>query len=624
MKMTQYKPEIDSLRAISVLGVIFFHYNFFINDSKLFSGGFLGVDIFFVISGYLISKIIISQVEKGQFSYVNFIERRARRILPALFFLLFVSIFVAFLLFSKENYNDFFKSLIAASFFYSNLYFHFQSIEYGAIEGIFEPLLHTWSLSIEEQFYLFFPFVILIVYKFFYQFRFLLFALISLSSFILCVYLSRHHPSFNFYFFGTRIWEFGFGFFLAYREVKKKNKYFFYLGLLLILYSLFFFQNNHSHPSYLTLVPVLGSYLYIGHFSSEYTNLTFLKKGLLPFIGKISYSLYLWHYLIFVFLQSFFLFSDFNINLFLPFVFLISFLSYKYIETPFRNKNKFNFTNLIKILSISFISIISLSFLLSIPKNHIENDKYKIEGINLENMYYYNKKNKIYKNISKIFKKNELNKILIIGNSHARDLFMMFELNNTLHNVDFAFEWMELNKFFNFIIEDEYHNDSLTNKYKQADYIILSSFWTNYEFERFEKLMKKINSKNKKLILSSGNPFFSNFEKDNYQRPFTIIDKFLFKYKKLPNNDSKKMIGKLYFDSFSNNIAAMNSYSKIKNLSLDKNIPFIDIISSVCDFELKICNFLTSNDEKLLYDDDHFTINGMIFLGRKIKLKELF
>ena len=255
------------------------------------------------------------------------------------------------------------------------------------LKEFFEPLLHTWSLSIEEQFYLFFPFIILIIYKFFFKLRILLFVLISLTSFILCVYLSKHHPSFNFYFFGTRIWEFGFGFFLAFKEIKRKNKYFFYLGLVLIFYSLFFFQNNNTHPSYLTLIPVLGSYLYIGHFSNEYTNLTFLKKGLLPFIGKISYSLYLWHYSIFVFLQSFFLFSDFNINLFLPFVFLVSFLSYKYIETPFRNKNKINFTNLIKILSISFFGIILLSFLLNISKEHIENDKYKIEGINLENMY---------------------------------------------------------------------------------------------------------------------------------------------------------------------------------------------------------------------------------------------
>ena len=146
-----YRPEIDGLRAIAVLPVLFFHAGF-----ELFAGGFVGVDIFFVISGYLITSIILKEKLANTFTITNFYERRARRILPALFFIMFCSIPAAFFLMTPSELKDFGLSLSATSLFGSNILF-WQSSDYFAGPNELKPLLHTWSLAVEEQYYLFFP-----------------------------------------------------------------------------------------------------------------------------------------------------------------------------------------------------------------------------------------------------------------------------------------------------------------------------------------------------------------------------------------------------------------------------------------------------------------------------------
>ena len=172
-----YRPEIDGLRAIAVCAVIFYHTQVTIFNIEPFKGGFIGVDIFFVISGYLITSIILKELLiTGTFSFRYFYERRVRRILPALLAVMIVSLPFAWMYLLPSNFLDFSKSILYSLGFGSNYYFYSSGQEYGAVSGLLKPFLHTWSLSVEEQFYILFPLVLLIFFKFLK--RYLIFILI--------------------------------------------------------------------------------------------------------------------------------------------------------------------------------------------------------------------------------------------------------------------------------------------------------------------------------------------------------------------------------------------------------------------------------------------------------------
>ena len=167
MKLT-YRPEIDGLRAIAVVAVIFYHAKISILGHETFKGGFIGVDIFFVISGYLITSIILKElVTTGSFSFKHFYERRIRRILPALLFVMLVSLPFAWMYLLPSSLIDFLKSILYSLGFSSNFYFWDTGQQYAAVSGLFKPFLHTWSLSVEEQFYILFPIVLVITFKYF-------------------------------------------------------------------------------------------------------------------------------------------------------------------------------------------------------------------------------------------------------------------------------------------------------------------------------------------------------------------------------------------------------------------------------------------------------------------------
>ena len=163
----KYRPDIDGLRAIAVLSVIVYHAKISFNNSYILNGGFLGVDIFFVISGYLISSIILKEIKENKnFSFLNFYERRLRRILPVLFVVFLFTFFLGFLFLEPDFLIDLSKSIISSLFFFSNIFFYSTGIEYDAQSSLIIPLLHTWSLSVEEQFYIIFPVALFIIYNY--------------------------------------------------------------------------------------------------------------------------------------------------------------------------------------------------------------------------------------------------------------------------------------------------------------------------------------------------------------------------------------------------------------------------------------------------------------------------
>ena len=295
-----YRRDIDGLRALAVLGVVFYHSEILINKVLIFSGGFLGVDIFFVISGYLITSIIYKENKVKKFSFINFYIRRIRRLLPALLVVLFVSLIFSYFLFLPVEFKSYLDSIISSIFFYSNFYFHYSGQAYGQSILSTKPLLHTWSLAVEEQFYILYPiFLIFSIYLFKKKIK-ILFYLIILFSLIFASYISENHPSFNFYMLFTRSWELMCGALIAlyHLEEKKRNHYNFlsYLGFFLIIFSFIFFEDPHRHPSFLTLIPVFGCCLIIVDKDSNSSINKFLSYKWFVNIGLISYSLYLWHH----------------------------------------------------------------------------------------------------------------------------------------------------------------------------------------------------------------------------------------------------------------------------------------------------------------------------------------
>ena len=335
----KYRSEIDGLRALAVIPVIFFHAGI-----NFFSGGFVGVDVFFVISGYLITTIIIRELNNNTFSIKSFYERRARRIFPALIFIILISSIISFIFLTRSELVSYFKSVIATLLFFSNLYFY-KTSPYFRSESDLEPLLHTWSLSIEEQFYIIFPLTLLLFHKFFKRYIFLMLAFGFVASLFICQFLAlKTGGTLNFYFTFSRAWELALGAICAHILIYKNLSYstliknlLSTIGIILIVFSIFFFSRQTVFPSFYTLVPTVGTSLIILFADKD----TFINKILsikfLVSIGLISYSLYLWHQPLLAFGRIFF--DEFSnlIKLSLILISLIlSYLTFLFIETPFR------------------------------------------------------------------------------------------------------------------------------------------------------------------------------------------------------------------------------------------------------------------------------------------------
>ena len=431
-----YRPEIDGLRAIAVGAVILYHAQITIFGYQPFNGGFIGVDIFFVISGYLITSIILKElVTTGSFSFKHFYKRRIRRILPALLFVMLVSIPFAWMCLLPISFIDFSKSILYSLGFSSNFYFLYSGQQYGDESGLLKPFLHTWSLSVEEQFYILFPIVLLVTFKHFRKYLIHILILGFAISLGLADWGSRNHPSFNFYVLPTRGWELLAGSILAYFEInnghRSKNRILNlilpFIGLILIGHSIFIFNDEIFHPSFYTLSPIIGVCLIIWFSNKEEIITKILSTKLFVGIGLISYSLYLWHYPIFAFTRQIYFFDGSIIKkLFVGLIIIVSSIfSYYLIERPARNKNnksiKVFYSLFCVMILLILLNVLSLKGFFSRYSNEIKesifydlNQRYFI--VNSENEKCRNHKDGCSFNI------NSNKKIYIVGDSHMEIL----------------------------------------------------------------------------------------------------------------------------------------------------------------------------------------------------------
>ncbi len=398
-----YRPDIDGLRALAVVAVVLFHANI-----PGFSGGFVGVDIFFVISGFLITSILVREMERRTFSLLTFFERRVRRIVPALFFMVLATLVVGyFVLLFPIDYRELGQSALAQSIFLANFFFVREGGYFSPLaENI--PLLHTWTLAVEEQFYIVFPIFLFLIWRFCNTYLLPILVVCMSASFALSIYLLNVSPqeSFSlpffpdiwgnatnakvaFYLLPSRAWEFVIGGLIAVTHVAIHKKYhatvLSVLGLGAIMYSILFYDKSTVFPGIAALLPVLGSVaLIIAHTKQKTFIGQFLSFPLFVGIGLISYSLYLWHWPILVLTRQY---LDIELSsqltaLLIAISFGVAYLSYCFIETPFRRKQICAGRTSMLVVGLGAIGILALLSIL-IVKNEGFVNRAPVEARNI-------------------------------------------------------------------------------------------------------------------------------------------------------------------------------------------------------------------------------------------------
>ena len=339
----RYRAEVDGLRALAILPVVLFHI-----DVSGFDGGYVGVDVFFVISGYLITSLIQRELDQGQFSFLQFWERRARRILPALTVVVFASLVAGFFVLIPSDLESLGRSAFAQSLFASNILFWLQAGYFDA-DAATKPLLHTWSLAVEEQFYFFFPLALFVLSLFARTLRVWTIASALLFSFALSVWGVANHPHAAFYLLPTRGWELLLGAMIALapssssevEAVHRRNELLSWLGLAAIAAAVFTYHIETPFPGWAALLPCLGTAAIIWANETRLTSVgRILSIAPLVQIGLISYSLYLWHwpFIVFIDYASFDELTLLDKSAIVSVSIVVAWLSWKFVENPIRRR----------------------------------------------------------------------------------------------------------------------------------------------------------------------------------------------------------------------------------------------------------------------------------------------
>lgn len=519
MSNSKYRPEIDGLRAIAVLSVLFFHFN-----ELWLPGGFVGVDVFFVISGFLITANIYPQLENKSFTFRDFYNRRIKRLLPSLYYLLIICSLVSILILLPEDLSTFNHSLKKIIIFWGNHYFAAGRDYFSPLSNE-TPLLHTWSLAIEEQFYFIWPILIFIILKLGFKKKSIyLFATVAtfLSFFIASVLLVKKYNSWAYYSFPSRYGELLMGSLLAISRFKsiKLSPYFSGLGIILIFLSFFTINGTVSFPGITALLPCIGTLLILSSNNNIFTK--WLSYNPIVFIGKISYQLYLWHWPVLAFLRystgQYFL-SPKLIFFSSLLIFLLSVLVWKFIETPIRY-SAMSFKNTFLLLYALPTSLIWGLILIS-PKL-----AFKSKIFNKAELTTYG--NDICHGViekEKCLKGNKQSpRLLVTGDSHAAHLNLFFDKLGKLQNWSaFVVTGSSCSPVINFdeaIISDAEARESckrlkeyFLDVFKEYEYIAFASRWdfqlgysigekADYEYlEKLKNTFDLLQANNKKVFV---------------------------------------------------------------------------------------------------------------------------
>jgi peptidoglycan/LPS O-acetylase OafA/YrhL len=619
----EYRREIDGLRALAVIPVILFHADF-----QTFSGGFIGVDVFFVISGYLITSIILSDFKTGGFQFINFYERRARRILPSIFLVLFASSLFALFLMRPGDLQDYSESVIAVNLFISNILFWRTSGYFSTVAEL-NPLIHTWSLAVEEQYYLLFPIFLVITRSLTKKHVLIIIFVLFFASLAVAEWGALNKPTAAFFLLPTRGFELLLGAILAYyvldypqnNNSNFKNQLLSIFGLILICVAIAVFDRKTKLPGLFTLVPTVGTALIILYGNGKTIVGRMLSAKIFVSIGLVSYSAYLWHQPILAFSRIAFGFelSKNLMPVLLGLTFALAIISWKFVETPFRNRDIIVRRSFIE-FSILCGTLLVLFGVVGVYTNGFL-FRYKLEDRNLASINFADEGRYVSKRFSEIMMRkfddnDRRRKVLIIGDSYAQDLV------NALYEAKFQEKnqfstryilagcgnlFMERSKFdgkidrncFNevqgFGFEGLYEDNNLRNLIMTADEIWFASNWQYWQAELIGESVSNIVSFSSKTVRVFGTKSFGKV-------------------------DIARLLKQTDADRRSSKGVVSMEFLKINEI-LKKNLPpgaFIDMQDASCGGDQQHCALFDVDGHLLSYDGGHLTFYGAKLVGDRL------
>ena len=616
----KYRPEIDGLRAIAVLAVVFYHAGYTLDDNEIFSGGYIGVDIFFVISGYLITSIIYKGLKQGNFSYARFYERRIRRILPALFTVLITCTVIAIFYLVPWQLIDFSNSALASLLFVSNIYFWMQS-GYFAPASEEMPLLHTWSLAIEEQYYILFPICLILIWRYLPRYLLAIMIISLLASFYFAESVTPRQPEYSFYLLNCRMWELLSGSILAKLELDRGRKNPAYLesimpalGLLLIGFATFYFDSETLHPGFITIIPIAGTMLIIWYCKPGGGLTGLLSYRPVVFTGLISYSLYLWHYPIFAFSNVMNLSLD---NIYrtglICLAILLSLFSYHFVEQPFRRRT-YNFKKVAVFCSVSAVLLLIGSTVVLTTDGGL--GRYRPEDLALVNIspdehgQYVRRRYNQY--LNRAFEANGKPKVLIIGDSYGQDLVnalaesgILDSIQLSTYNISGRCGNLFLDQDLSNHIESNYReycesiprykDPQLRSSMVEAEVIWLASSWRLWQAGLLPESVENIRAITNARILVLGRKNFG-----------------VFSIQELLELSRDERLGTRV--QISNNHWETN---QLMRSTLDEE-EFIDLQQLFCD-GMMTCPLFDTDVNLISYDGNHLTPAGARLLGNLLR-----
>jgi peptidoglycan/LPS O-acetylase OafA/YrhL len=584
----QYRNDISGIRAIAVISVILFHMGYLKN-------GYLGVDIFFVISGFLIINLIYKETYKNIFTIFSFYIRRIRRIIPLVLFTSLISLLLGIFVMLPDDLENLAESVIATNFFANNILLLITSVNYWSSVNEFKPLMHTWSLGVEEQFYLIIPFLFIFLKG---KFNKVIFPILLFSSFLSFVsFIISTNESSTFYLLQYRFFELSLGGIAAIFSNKLKIKPTYSFIFLTLIIAILFFNFNLQPKIKILFIIFLTIGLLITPNANKINNLI-LENKYAVYIGLISFSLYMWHQVVFAFTKYCFINTPniFQYIILLIIILCLSIFSYKFIENPFRNVNIISNKIFILILLPFFIFIISVaSFIylnMGIVRNIPELDIYKYNlsrnffGSIINDDNSYKKKEQIYNErilkYNKNFSEKNNIKILIIGNSFSRDFANILLESDLKNKIEISYT-NNINNCNNFILKNNLANFILFDDLDYEEYI---------EIEKIHKIKyNKVRIIGIKNFGINNGVFYSRRFFDDYYLQKTNIDPSIINRNNNLNNIYKKS--------------------------------YINLINLVIDEKGKMPIF-TPNHKFISHDGMHLTQSGAIYFANKLDLNTIF